>query len=251
MHIWIKLRMTDLVWIVIWAIFVWAVLGGAKAWAQNTGGVFPPTVNQGHESLQLRVAVNPDRDDDVRHASRLHYQKAVNGDLMWRIVGQIRNTAENDVDFDFLQGEVFYELSDNDDRHQHGFRFDARLRPDSRAEQLGLNFINQFDLGEGWRLRALALTAVELGSTARDGVNLQSRFQISRRLQDKKTIGVELFNNYGNTGSIGSLRSQSHTIGPFFATPLANNVSLFLGPLFGLTQSSPDVEARLWLTRSF
>lgn len=28
--------------------------------AQNTGGVFPPMVNEAHESAQYRIAINPD-----------------------------------------------------------------------------------------------------------------------------------------------------------------------------------------------
>ena len=76
------------------------LLSPLYAMAQNTGGVFPPDVNEGHKSAQYRIAANLDND---RFAQRLHYQQAIDGDLMWRIVGQTRETATSDFDFDYVQ----------------------------------------------------------------------------------------------------------------------------------------------------
>ena len=223
-----------------------------SAKAQNTGGVFPPTVNEDHRSVQWRLAVDPDNaDGDARYATRLHYQQAINGDFMWRVIGQIRNTASKDVDLDFLQGELFWEWSQDSNPHDHGIRFDARLRDGNRPEQLGLNFMNHFNLGDGWTARALALTFVQLGDNAADGVNLQSRFRIARRFPNKLTLGVEVYNNYGNTRNIGDFDDQNHTIGPFLAAPLTEGISIFAGPLFGLSEAAADVEGRVWLTRQF
>ena len=99
-----------------------------QAYAQNTGGVFPTQVNEGHRSLQYRAAINPDNaQDEFGFAQRLHYQQAINGDLMWRVVGQTQKTESSDFDFAFLQAELFWELSDDQDQHKTGLRFDARL----------------------------------------------------------------------------------------------------------------------------
>jgi len=224
----------------------------APAMAQNTGGVFLPMVNEGHRSIQYRAAINPDNAaGEFGFAQRLHYQQAINGDFMWRILGQTRKTDSSDVDWDFLQAELFWELSDDEDQHKTGFRFDARLRDEGRAEQLGLNWMNQFNFEDGWRARALVLTSVQLGSNAADGVNLQTRGQIARTLDSGYTLGLDMFNNYGRTGNFGSFEEQSHTIGPFVAAPIGNGVSFYAGPLFGISRAAPDVEARLWLTKGF
>lgn len=223
-----------------------------SAAAQNTGGVFPPMVNEDHESAQYRIAINPDNKAGATgFAQRLHYQQAFNGDVMWRVVGQTRKTNSSDFDFDFLQAELFWELSNNDDQHKTGLRFDARLRDEGRAEQLGINWTNQFNFEGGWTARAVVLSAVQLGDNGANGVNLQTRGQIARKLDSGHTLGVELYNNYGRTGNIGSFNEQSHTIGPFVSAPLGNKVSLFAGPLFGISKAAPDVEARLWLTKGF
>lgn len=220
--------------------------------AQNTGGVFPPNVNEGHRSLQYRAAIDPDNAaGDFGFAQRLHYQQAINGDFMWRIIGQTRKTDSSDVDFDFLQAEMFWELSDDEDQHKTGLRFDARLRDGDRAEQLGVNWMNHFNFDNGWTARALVLTSLEIGDTAADGVNLQTRARIARKLESGPTLGVEMYNNYGNTGNIGSFEEQSHTIGPFFSAPVSKDISIFAGPLFGLSSAAPDLEARLWVTKGF
>lgn len=222
------------------------------AMAQNTGGVFPPMVNEGHKSLQYRIAINPDNAaGETGFAQRLHYQQSLNGDMMWRVVGQARKTDDSDFDFDFLQAELFWELSDDEDQHKTGLRFDVRLRDEDRAEQLGLNWTNQFNFDNGWSARAVALTAVQIGENAADGVNLQTRGQIARKLESGHSIGIDMFNNYGRTGNIGSFKTQGHTIGPFIAAPLGDGVSLYGGPLFGLSKAAPDLEARLWVTKGF
>ena len=235
-----------------WMISLGCVcLFSLSAQAQNTGGVFPPTVNEGHKSAQWRIAIDPDgNNNEFRYATRFHYQQAINDDFMWRVIGQANNRGDNDVKFDFLQAELFWELSNKDDKTKTGLRFDARYRDDNRPSQFGLNFMNQFDLGEGWRARGIGLTHYQFGSNARDGINLQTRWQLAKQVEKGAFIGVEMYNNYGYSNNIPGFDSQSHTIGPFIALPV-DGVSIFAGPLFGITEAAPDAEFRLWLTRRF
>ena len=96
-----------------------AIFIAPNAMAQNTGGVFPIQVNEGHRSLQYRAAIDPDNvQDEFGFAQRLHYQQAINGDFMWRIVGQTQKTESSDFDFSFLQAELFWEMSDDEDQHK-------------------------------------------------------------------------------------------------------------------------------------
>ena len=101
----LKMRFTSLSFILL--------LLAAPLYAQNTGGVFPPTVSEGHKSWQYRWAVDPESaNGDTAFAQRLHYQQAINDDFMWRIVGQVRKTDDSDFDPDFLQAELFWEFSE-------------------------------------------------------------------------------------------------------------------------------------------
>jgi len=216
--------------------------------AQNTGGIFPPMVNEGHKSAQYRVTYNPDTEG---LSQRLHYQQAINGDLMWRGLVSARKTGESDVDFDFIQAELFWELSDDDDAWKTGLRFDARIRDDDRPGLVGVHWTNQFPVTDNWYGRFVALSAVDIGDDARDGIFLQTRGNLFTRLETGQTIGVELFNSYGSTDNFLDLDKQGHQIGPFASFPVNEDWSLFTGALFGLTDASADAELRFWITRGF
>lgn len=223
------------------------------AQAQNTGGVFGPVVNEGARTLQYRAAVNPDPNNslDFGFAHRLHYQQAINDDFMWRVLGQTVRTEDSDFDFDFIGAELFWEFSENEDDYKHGVRFDARYRDDDRSEQLGFNWTHQWNFAEGWSAQAILLTLREFGQNRNDGINIQTRTRVTKKLGNGFTLGVENYSNYGNTGNFGGFDEQSHTIGPIFSIPVANKISIFGGPLFGLTDGSADVEGRLWVTQNF
>lgn len=218
------------------------------AMAQNTGGVLGPVVNDGHRSAQYRVAYNPDTEG---LAQRIHYQQAINGDLMWRGIIAARKTTDSDVDFDFVQAELFWELSDEEARWKRGFRFDARIRDDDRPGLLGANFTNQVPISETWNARLVALSSIEVGDNARDGVFLQTRGNIFTTLETGQTVGVEMFNAYGSTDDFRDFEDQSHQIGPFASFPVTRDWGLFTGALFGLTDASADAELRIWVLRNF
>lgn len=218
------------------------------ALAQNTGGIFPPMVNEGHKSAQYRVTYNPDSEG---LSQRLHYQQAINGNLMWRGLISARKTDESDVDFDFIQAELFWELSDDDDAWKTGFRFDARIRDDDRPGLVGVHWTNQFPLSDNWNGRFVALSALDIGDDARDGVFVQTRGNVFTKLDTGQTVGVELFNAYGSTDDFRDFDDQNHQIGPFASFPVAEQWSLFTGALFGLTDASADAELRLWVARGF
>jgi len=218
--------------------------------AQNTGGVFPPTVNEGHQSWQYRIGIDPDVNGETRAAQHLHYQQAINDDFMWRIVGQVRKTDDSDIDPDFLQAELFWELSKPNDNYQMGVRFDARVRDGSRPSQFGFNWIHQWKLSNDWRLRAILLTATQFGNDAPSGITLQTRAQLAHRLDSGVSVGLELFNSYGNAKNIGSFDEQNHTLGPMFSIPVSGKWSLFAGALFGVSDAAPGEQIRFWVTRS-
>jgi len=225
-----------------------AAITGPLATAQNTGGIFPPTVNEGHKSAQYRVTYNPDTEG---LSQRVHYQQALNGNLMVRGLVSARKTADEDVDFDFIQAELFWELSDDDDAWKTGFRFDGRIRDDGRPGLIGIHWTNQFPISDNWNGRFVALSAFDVGDDARDGVFLQTRGNVFTKLEGGQTVGIELFNSYGSTDEFLDLDKQGHQVGPFASFPVAEDWGLFTGALFGLTEASADAEFRLWVSRGF
>ena len=221
---------------------------GTQAQAQNTGGIFPPMVKAGHKSAQYRGTYDPDSEG---YAQRLHYQQSVNTDFMWRGLVQARKTDESDVDFDFFQAELFWEISDDDDDWRTGFRFDGRIRDDGRPGQIGVNWMNQWPLAEDFSARFLVLTSADVGDDARDGVFFQTRGQIAYTGMEKGSLALELYNSYGALDDIRDFEEQRHQFGPTITWPIAKDVRLYVNTLFGLTDATPDNELRFWLTKNF
>lgn len=220
-----------------------------SVYAQNTGGVFGPIVNKGHKSFQYRATLDPDNTNATTgFAQRLHYQQAINDDFMWRIVGQTRKTNDSDFDFDYLQGELFWQLQQRKN-YSSGVRFDIRTRDNDRPDQVGVNWMHEFVMKNDWGARALVLTTKQIGNNSASGIFLQTRFSLQKSTSFGG-IGVETFNSYGSSRDIPSFSDQSHTIGPYVSNRLSNGWSAYAGAQLGITNPAADLELRFWLTKS-
>ena len=233
----------------VFAAMTGAAALAAPAAAQGTGGVFGPVVNEGRASAQYRAGYSPDTE---AFAQRVHYQQAINGETMWRVIAQTRKTADTDVDFDFVQAELFWQITPDDRKWQQGVRFDARIRGDDRPARFGLNWMHEWPLADNLRARALLLTAVESGDDAPDGVLLQTRGQLNYNLGGGRAIGAELYSGYGSTADFADFDDQRHQIGPYVSTRIGeSDWSLFASILFAVDDASPDSDLKLWITRGF
>ncbi len=225
-----------------------AVLGiGCPAMAQTTGGVIPPNVNEGHQSLRYRGAYNPSTGN---FQQRFHYQEALNDDFMIRGVIQTRKTDESDVDIDFFQTELFWDLSKDTDRWRTGLRFDARIRTEGRPGQIGANWLNRWKLSNDWEGRFVVLSALNVGDDAPEGVSIQTRGAINYTGFDRFQTGLELYSSLGSTNQFNAIKNQAHSFGPTLSLGFDNGISLFGGPLIGLTDAAQDFEFRIWLTKN-
>lgn len=222
------------------------------AYAQNTSGVVGPTVKDRESTVQYRLGIDPENDrGETGVAQRLHYQRAINSDLRWRLVGRFRKTDESDFDFDYVQAELVWQISEDDQKYQTGLRFDARLRGDSRPGQFGVNWANQWKLGKSWEVRGVLKSEVQIGQGSDDSFSLKSQARVQKKLPHNRAIGVKMFNTYGDTGHIDSFDQQKHVAGPYVSTPIVEKIKLSTGVLFGLTDASPDTQIQFWLSRSF
>lgn len=232
-------------------IIAWLMLAisatADTSFASNVGGVFGPGVTQGDQSAQYRGAYDPDNNNFVQ---RIHYQHALNDDVRLRGVFQARKTADSDVDFDFFQGELQWQLKGSAKRQQ-AVRLDVRIRDRGRVGSLGLNWTNQFTLSPTLSARAIVLAAVEVGNGARSGVLLQTRSSLTHKLNKRFSVSAELFSEYGSSTDFDSFDDQIHQIGPALSGKLADDWSFFSGVLVGATDASPDTSLRLWLSKSF
>ncbi|MEM7730347.1 MAG: hypothetical protein AAF311_13945 [Pseudomonadota bacterium] len=208
----------------------------------------PPGFGIEHESVQYRITYDP---DDTRWVQRLHYQKSLDDRFLYRLIGQTRETGTTEVKVDFAQAELWWRITPRGGLWESGLRFDARLRPDGRPEQLGANWGNQWSLGNGWRARLSGFSRLQVGRGSGNAVAMDVRAQLSRRLPDRWSVGAELYVPLGNTDDMRFFKGRGVLLGPFVSIPAGKKRSVRLQPLLGLTQDSRDVQLRLWVTQGF
>ncbi len=217
------------------------------ALGQNTGGVFGPVVNEGHQSWQYRIALDSDTDRD---AQRLHYQRSINDDFMWRVVVQRREMANGQHEHDYLQGELFWQLPDIRSNWHQGVRFDLLARDDGRPYVFGLHWMSDLHFDDRWMLRTLLLTGVQFGQNRESGLALQTRASLNYKALQGFNLALSMFNRYGFVDDMPGFEEQRHQIGPTLSASLGQGWSLQAGYLKGITRSTSDDTFRLWLTKA-
>ncbi|MBI1340281.1 hypothetical protein GC169_08755 [bacterium] len=229
-----------------------AVVSSPVASAQTLASAFSPIVTPGERTWQMRTAFTVAGDGrEDRAAFRFNYDHALN--TRRRLRGQVVATdrGPNGMEFSFFQAELLWEVTPETNRFwRSAVRFDARIADGPDPEQLGFNWTNQFNLGDGWRARASLLNSVQLGDQARDGVFLQTRASLVKQRADGWLYGVEAFNLYGSTSALAGFNDQTHQIGPVVGGRFNKQWSWYSGVLAGVSDRAPDADIRFWLTRS-
>lgn len=222
------------------------LIGAPKATAQNTGGVPSPIVNAGHSAAQYRATYAPDSEGLEQ---RVHFESALDGSRMLRVIAATRKTSDGNVDFDYVEGELFWQVSDDAAFWQTGFRFDGRIRSDGRPGGVGVNWLNQWKLANGLKTRFAVIASSNVGNNSTDDIFLKTRGAVMKTLDGGTSLGVEVYNSYGTTSQINKLDDQSHTIGPALVVPAGNGFSIYTGAQFGVTKTSENTALRFRLNK--
>ncbi len=226
----------------------------APSHAQNTSGVFSPSVRADDRSAQYRGAFTPGEDGgDARHAHRVHYQHALNDSLRWRVLAQFRDPGEGDVEYQYAQGELLWQVRERGDGvWASALRFDLRLTEGGDSPDfLRVSTTNQFDVSDTWHVRALLLATRDISDDPRDGVALETRFSLTADIGGGRRFGAETFNRLGRSDDIQPFDEQRHTVGPVLSGRLAPQWGYQVGALFGVTDTARDQDYRFWLVRRF
>jgi hypothetical protein len=218
------------------------------AYAQNTSGVFGPVIDEGERGWEYRATYEPDSEG---LAQRVHYQQALNGELRWRAVAQVRKTDDSDVDLDYLRGEIVWQVTPDDQKYQSGFRFEGRYRFNDRPGDVTVHWANQWKHIDNWTMRFIVGATQQIGNDPADGLQIQTRASAMTSLSDGPKIGLELFSEYGSTSDWLDADEQEHEFGPVAVWNLNEDWNLYSGALFGLTDASADSQLRFRLSKGF
>ena len=227
------------------------VVCAAPAAAQTTGGVFGPGVSAQDRSAQWRIALSPGEDGGAdRWASRLHYQHGFTDSLRGRIVLQGSDIETGEFETVFAQAELQWQFKSGSD-WASALRFDARVAEnDDGADQLGLNWTNQWSVAERTSLTGVVLTNVQIGNRRADGVGVELRGALAHRLDGGATIAVDSFNSFGRSVNFGRFKGDSYRLGPRVSGRMGD-IDMLAGVLFGLGGDARDTDFRVWLGKRF
>lgn len=229
------------------AFFLASLACALPAAAQLTSGISGPVVKEGTSAVGYRVAYDADTNG---LAQRIHYDRALSSRVLVRGVIQARKTDDSQVDFDSIQGELRWQITPDSAKWQQGLRLDLKVRDESRPGQLALHWLNQVYLARDVRARFTAIASTQTGDDRNPDVLFLTRGDIGRRLSSGVDIGAEIYNSYGAIDDILPLSQESHQVGPFVGIPLGKSLSMRTSVLVGLTEASPDVTFRLFLTQA-
>ena len=220
----------------------------SPASAQLTSGISRPEITEGARSVGYRAAYDPDQNG---LAQRIHMEHALTGSIAVRGVIQARKTDSRATDFGYVQGELRWQATPDAARWASGVRLDVRLRDRDRPGQIALHWLNQIQLTDEMRARFSAIASMQTGSGRESGTFLQTRGELSRRLEGGVDIGAEVYNIYGRASDLLPVSQQSHLAGPFVSLPLTTSLTLRTSALVGLTSGSADATFRVFLTHGF
>ena len=226
--------------------------GAESGFAQNTSSVSSPGVDADDRSIEYRFGWVPEDDDEeARYAHRFDYGFSLNERQSLKFFANFGDDPEQDVRMDNLNVEYLIELSpESAGTWQTGIRFDGRITPGATADRIGVNWLNRWNIGEGTSVRAMLIATREVGSNADDAIAFEIRSSISRKLPGGYAIALLAFNDVGTSDSLGT-GGQGQQLGPTISGPLGEGWTWTAGNLFGLSDSAPDNDVRLWLSRDF
>lgn len=220
----------------------------SEAAAQSTSGIFGPVVDENERGFEYRASYDADSEELNQ---RVHYQQAINGELRWRLVAQVRETADSNVDPDYVRGEMVWQVTPDDQNYQTGFRFEGRYRFDDRPGDVTVHWTNQWKHIDNWTLRFIVGATQQIGNDPADGILIQTRAGAHTSLNGGPRVGAELFSQYGSTSDWLPFDEQEHQAGPFAVFSLNDDWDLYAGALFGLTDTTPDQQLRFRIGRDF
>lgn len=232
--------------------FTGALLATAPAYAQNTSGVSGSDVKAGDQEFEYRAAFAPEYDGKPSaFAHRLSYKQAFDGSWSAKIIALQSERGGGSLEFRSVSIEVVKQFLESEDTGgwDSAFRVDGLIpTEDNRPGRVRAAWLNSVDFGDGWQVRGNIYMGREIGDLAKDGLTLETREELTRKLENGMRIGAQMFDNFNTTAHLGSFDEQRHQLGPVIKGKLSKHLGYNAGVLFGISDKAPDTDFRLFVT---
>lgn len=239
----------------LWSVVAAALASGiaAEARAQSLAGVPGAEINAGERTFDYRAgyALPADGRTD-RFGQRFHYQQAVSGDWRIRVLVQQGEDGRGILQTQFVSLQSQHQFINR--KGATGFasavRFDGFIPVDNRPGRARVVLLNSLDLAGKVQLRTDVFLARDFGDERADGIDVETRAEISLPLSARTRLGGQLFDRWNTTADFGSLNEQRHQAGLFVRSRITEKLGVEAGWLFGVSSAAPDADVRIILTYS-
>lgn len=229
-----------------------AVAAASPALAQSTSGVSGADVKAGDNSFEYRAAFSPEDDGkDEGFAHRLHFQHAFDDSWRARVIVSQGKRGPEALTTQSVSVEILRQFleSEKTGGWDSAIRIDGTIPvEDGRPGRARIAWLNGVDLGERWDARANIYFAREFGDLRKDGVSIETREELTYKLDSGIKIGAQMFNSYGTTDHFGSFDQQKHQLGPIVKGKLGKHVKYEFSTLFGISRAASDADIRLFVS---
>ncbi len=224
-------------------------LPGGMLIGQNTSSVFSPDVTRGKNAIEYRAAYDSDAE---AFSHRLHYQYGFTDAWRGRVILTQFDRPSQNLELRYIRFEGLWQfLEDGEAGWDSALRFELQLTEgDNPPHRARIAWSGKKDLNEKWQIRGNFLTGRQFGNESKKGWLLESRAQITRKLNPNWSLAVDYFGDMNDTDEFGAFKDQEHQLGPLLKFKAGGASGLF-GPLFGVSSSAPDLELRCHLIWSW
>ena len=232
------------------ACILTSALGAASpAAAQTVSSVSGPDVRAGEREAEYRLGLSQDRaGEDVQILHRAQIQTALNERVRVRAIAVHRDRGDG-LRFDHVEGELLWQTVEaGPGGYASGINVEARLSDGRGLSQIGVDWRNQWRVGEHWKVRANALFDVETGAEAEDGVFGEARFSVSRRVGPVRAALVS-YNDFGSLS--GDAGGAVHQAGLAISGEIGERWSWYAGGLLPVSGDAPERDVQFRLGRAF
>jgi hypothetical protein len=233
------------------------VIFAAPAHAQSlTGSVGSANITAGETGVEVRAGVN----DAGDAAFRVQYEYAFTDWYQLRTIGLFEQPDGEDWEFAALTFENWFQWSEEADDgagFNGGLRLAYGFNDGGGPDEAEVRFTLTDEFAGRWEWRTNLIGEIETGEGSEGGVELESRFQLTRGIglaalgSSDWRLGAELYSEFGNSRDIPDLDDQAHQLGPVVKVEWDNGVYLQTAVRFGLTDGADDSMAKVFVGREF
>lgn len=224
----------------------------SPALAQSVSGVSGADVKAGDNSFEYRAAFSPEDDGkEEGFAHRLHFQHAFDDSWRARVIVVQGKRGPEALTTQSVSVEVLRQFLESEETGgwDSAIRIDGTIPvEDGRPGRARIAWLNGVDLGERWDARANIYFAREFGDLRKGGVSIETREELTYKLDSGIKVGAQMFNSYGTTDHFGSFDDQKHQLGPVVKGKLGKHVKYEFSALFGISRAASDADIRLFVS---